>query len=165
MKVLLNTRRTELFIITGRGCSAGMHFIAVHPAGQFMKAGGNGPSHSKRKTTCLIALQSLCPGAPRSAWVATVHIFGIFFFSFFYFFSFFRPRGGGRVGHVEGQDPQGYVVLRTLFCYLGRLPAIRIRRMAIARFPKFIAYSRHQFRVRCRYWPDYSPWSCWSLRP
>lgn len=94
----------KLFIITGRGCSAGMHFIAVHPAGQFMKAGGIEPSHSKRKTTCLIALQSLCPGAPRSAWVATVHIFGIFFFSFFYFFSFFRPRGGGRVGHVEGQD-------------------------------------------------------------
>ncbi|MEX9283255.1 hypothetical protein AB7Z21_24775, partial [Klebsiella pneumoniae] len=26
------------------------------------------------------------------------------FFLFFYFFSFFRPRGGGRVGHVEGQD-------------------------------------------------------------
>lgn len=94
----------KLFIITGMGCSAGMHFIAVHPAGQFMKAGGSGPSHSKRKTTCLIALQSLRPGAPRSAWVATVHIFGIFFFSFFYFFSFFRPRGGGRVGHVEGQD-------------------------------------------------------------
>jgi hypothetical protein len=79
-----------------------------------MKAGGIGPSHSKRKTTCLIALQSLCPGAPRSAWVATVHIFGIFFFLFL-FFLFFRPRGGGRVGHVEGQDPQGYVVLRCSF--------------------------------------------------
>ncbi|OFT10261.1 hypothetical protein B6J05_27525 [Klebsiella quasipneumoniae] len=89
MKVLLNTRRTELFIITGRGCSAGMHFIAVHPAGQFMKAGGIEPSHSKRKTTCPIVLQSLCSGAPRSAWVATVHIFGIFFFSFFLFFLFF----------------------------------------------------------------------------
>ncbi len=98
-----------------------------------MKAGGNGPSHSKRKTTCLTALQSLCLGAPRSAWVATVHIFGIFFFLFF-IFSLFRPRGGGRVGHVEGQDPQGYVVLRLLFCCLGRLPAIRIRRMAIASF-------------------------------
>jgi hypothetical protein len=49
--------------------------------------------------------------------VATVHIFGIFFFSFFYF-SLFRPRGGGRVGHVEGQDPQGYVVLRMFFCCL-----------------------------------------------
>ena len=151
MKVLLNTRRTELFIITGRGCSAGMHFIAVHPAGQFMKAGGIGPSHSKRKTTCLIALQSLCSGVPRSAWVATVHIFGIFFFSFFYFFSFFRPRGGGRVGHVEGQDPQGYVVLRRLFCCLQHLPAIRIRKMAIARFPSFMAYSRHQSGVRYRF--------------
>lgn len=107
MKVLLNTRRTELFIITGRGCSAGMHFIAVHPAGQFMKAGGIGPSHSKRKTTCLIALQSLCPGAPRSAWVATVHIFGIFFFSFFYFFSFFRPRGGGGPGTLNVKDLNG----------------------------------------------------------
>ena len=147
MKVLLNTRRTELFFITGRGCSAGMHFIAVHPAGQFMKAGGIGPSHSKRKTTCLIALQSLCPGAPRSAWVATVHIFGIFFFSFFYFFSFFRPRGGGRVGHVEGQDPQGYVVLRSLFCYLTPLPAIRIRRIAIVREEAYLfshlAHSSH----------------------
>lgn len=97
----------KLFIITGRGCSAGMHFIAVHPAGQFMKAGGIGPSHSKRKTTCLIALQSLCPGAPRSAWVATVHIFGIFFFSFFYFFSFFRPRGGGGPGTVKGRTLKG----------------------------------------------------------
>ncbi len=88
----------KLFIITGMGWSAGMHFIAVHPAGQFMKAGGIGPSHSKRKTTCLIALQSLCPGAPRSAWVPTVHIFGIFFFSFFLFFLFFSSarRGPGR---------------------------------------------------------------------
>lgn len=94
----------KLFIITGRGCSAGMHFIAVHPAGQFMKAGGNGPSHSKRKTTCLIALQSLCPGAPRSAWVATVHIFGIFFFSFFLFFLFFSSarRGSGRARSRSG---------------------------------------------------------------
>ena len=152
MKVLLNTRRTELFFITGRGCSAGMHFIAVHPAGQFMKAGGIGPSHSKRKTTCLIALQSLCPGAPRSAWVATVPIFGIFFFFFFFIFSLFFVRAaGGRVGHVEGQDPQGYVVLRALFCYLTRLPAIRIRRIAIASFPKLIAYSRHQSGVRYRF--------------
>lgn len=112
-----------------------------------MKAGGIGPSHSKRKTTCPIALQSLCPGAPRSAWVATVHIFGIFFFSFFYFFSFFRPRGGGRVGHVEGQDPQGYVVLRVLFCYLERLPAIIIKIMAIVDEEAYsfthIAHSRH----------------------
>ncbi len=85
-----------------------------------MKAGGIEPSHSKRKTTCPIVLQSLCSGAPRSAWVATVHIFGIFFF-FFLFFSFFIflffVRAAGRVGHVEGQDPQGYVVLRVLFCY------------------------------------------------
>ena len=151
MKVLLNTRRTELFIITGRGCSAGMHFIAVHPAGQFMKAGGNGPSHSKRKTTCLIVLQSLCPGAPRSAWVATVHIFGIFFFSFFLFFLFFSSARRGRAWHVEGLDPQGYVVLRTLFCCLERLPVIRIRRMAIASFPSFMAYSRHQSGVRYRF--------------
>lgn len=134
MKVLLNTRRTELFFITGRGCSAGMHFIAVHPAGQFMKAGGIGPSHSKRKTTCLIVLQSFCSGVPRSAWVQIVHIFGIFFFSFFFIFFFFSSARRGRAGHVEGQDPQGYVVLRMLFCYLGRLPAIRIRRMAIASF-------------------------------
>lgn len=141
----------KLFIITGRGCSAGMHFIAVHPAGQFMKAGGIGPSHSKRKTTCLIALQSLCPGAPRSAWVATVHIFGIFFFSFFLFFLFFSSARRGRAGHVEGLDPQGYVVLRLLFCCLGRLPAIRIRRMAIASFPSFMAYSRHQSGVRYRF--------------
>lgn len=70
-----------------------MHFIAVHPAGQFMKAGGIGPSHSKRKTTCLIVLRSLCPGAPRSAWVATVHILGIFFFSFFIFSLFFVRAG------------------------------------------------------------------------
>ena len=151
MKVLLNTRRTELFIITGRGCSAGMHFIAVHPAGQFMKAGGNGPSHSKRKTTCLTALQSLCLGAPRSAWVATVHIFGIFFFSFFLFFLFFSSARGRWAWHVEGQDPQGYVVLRMLFCCLQHLPAIRIRRMAIASFPSFMAYSRHQSGVRYRF--------------
>ena len=151
MKVLLNTRRTELFIITGRGCSAGMHFIAVHPAGQFMKAGGNGPSHSKRKTTCLTALQSLCLGAPRSAWVATVHIFGIFFFSFFLFFLFFSSARGRWAWHVEGQDPQGYVVLRRLFCCLQHLPAIRIRRMAIASFPSFMAYSRHQSGVRYRF--------------
>lgn len=85
----------KLFIITGMGCSAGMHFIAVHPAGQFMKAGGSGPSHSKRKTTCLIALQSLRPGAPRSAWVATVHIFGIFFFLFLFFSFFVRAAGAG----------------------------------------------------------------------
>ena len=110
-----------------------MHFIAVHPAGQFMKAGGIGPSHSKRKTTCLIVLQSLCSGAPRSAWVATVHIFGIFFFSFFLFFLFFSSARGRWAWHVEGQDPQGYVVLRLLFCYLTRLPAIRIRRIAIVR--------------------------------
>ena len=151
MKVLLNTRRTELFIITGRGCSAGMHFIAGHPAGQFMKAGGIGPSHSKRKTTCLIALQSLCPGAPRSAWVATVHIFGIFFFSFFLFFLFFSSARRGSAWHVEGQDLQGYVVLRRLFCCLQHLPAIRIRRMAIASFPSFMAYSRHQSGVRYRF--------------
>jgi hypothetical protein len=69
-----------------------------------------------------------------------VHIFGIFFFSFFIFL-FFRPRGGGRVGHVEGQDPQGYVVLRRLFCCLQHLPAIRIRRMAIASFPSFMAHT------------------------
>lgn len=60
-----------------------------------MKAGGSGPSHSKRKTTCLIVLQSLCSGAPRSAWVATVHIFGIFFFSFFFIFSLFFVRAAG----------------------------------------------------------------------
>lgn len=141
----------KLFIITGRGCSAGMHFIAVHPVGQFMKAGGNGPSHSKRKTTCLIVLQSLCPGAPRSAWVATVHIFGIFFFSFFLFFLFFSSARRGRAWHVEGLDPQGYVVLRRLFCCLQHLPAIRIRRMAIASFPSFMAYSRHQSGVRYRF--------------
>ena len=151
MKVLLNTRRTELFFITGRGCSAGMHFIAVHPGGQFMKAGGIGPSHSKRKTTCLIVLQSLCSGAPRSAWVATVHIFGIFFFSFFLFFLFFSSARGRWAWHVEGQDPQGYVVLRMLFCCLQHLPAIRIRRMAIASFPSFMAYSRHQSGVRYRF--------------
>ncbi len=120
----------KLFIITGRGCSAGMHFIAVHPAGQFMKAGGIEPSHSKRKTTCLIALQSFCSGAPRSAWVATVHIFGIFFFSFFLFFLFFSSARRGRAWHVEGLDPQGYVVLRMFFCCLQHLPAFRIRRMA-----------------------------------
>lgn len=131
-----------------------------------MKAGGNGPSHSKRKTTCLIVLQSLCSGAPRSAWVATVHIFGIFFFSFFYFFSFFRPRGGGRVGHVEGQDPQGYVVLRMFFCCLERLPAIRIRRMAIASFPSFMAYSRTiSPGAAVRYSSELIPWiRCLFLR-
>ncbi len=120
-----------------------------------MKAGGIGPSHSKRKTTCLIALQSLCPErhALRGSRLCTFSAYSFFFL----FFLFFRPRGGGRVGHVEGQDPQGYVVLRRLFCCLERLPAIRIRRIAIASFPKYIAYSRHQFRVRCRYWPDYSP--------
>ncbi len=131
-----------------------MHFIAVHPAGQFMKAGGIGPSHSKRKTTCLIALQSLCPGAPRSAWVATVHIFRHYFFFFFFYFYFlflFVRRGGGGAWHVEGQDPQGYVVLRRLFCCLQHLPAIRIRRMAIASFPSFMAYSRHQSGVRYRF--------------
>jgi hypothetical protein len=63
-----------------------------------------------------------------------VHIFGIFFFLFF-IFSLFSSARRGRVGHVEGQDPQGYVVLRLLFCCLERLPAIRIRRMAIASFP------------------------------
>ena len=113
-----------------------------------MKAGGIGPSHSKRKTTCLIVLQSLCPGAPRSAWVATVPIFGIFFFFFFFIFSLFFVRAaGGRVGHVEGQDPQGYVVLRALFCYLTRLPAIRIRRIAIVREEAYLfshlAHSSH----------------------
>jgi hypothetical protein len=86
---------------------------------------------------------------PRSATLCVgrdcAHFRHIFFL--FLFFLFFRPRGGGRVGHVEGQDPQGYVVLRALFCYLERLPAIRIRRMAIASFPKFIAYSRHQSGV------------------
>ena len=76
-----------------------------------MKAGGNGPSHSKRKTTCLYS-----PAKPllRSATlcvVATVHIFGIFFFLFIFFF----VRAAGPVGHVEGQDPQGYVVLRMFF--------------------------------------------------
>lgn len=122
----------------------------LHPAGQFMKAGGIGPSHSKRKTTCLTALQSLCLGAPRSAWVATVHIFGIFFFSFF-IFSLFSSARGRWAWHVEGQDPQGYVVLRRLFCCLQHLPAIRIRRMAIASFPSFMAYSRHQSGVRYRF--------------
>lgn len=107
MKVLLNTRRTELFFITGRGCSAGMHFIAVHPAGQFMKAGGNGPSHSKRKTTCLTALQSLCLGAPRSAWVATVHILGIFFFLFFIFSLFFVRAAGAGSGTLKVRTLKG----------------------------------------------------------
>lgn len=124
-----------------------MHFIAVHPAGQFMKAGGNGPSHSKRKTTCLIALQSLCLGAPRSAWVATVHIFGIFFFSFFLFFLFFSSARRGRAWHVEGLDPQGYVVLRRLFCCLQHLPSIRNRRIAIVREKAYLfshlAHSSH----------------------
>lgn len=115
----------KLFIITGMGCSAGMHFIAVHPAGQFMKAGGIGPSHSKHKTTCLIALQSLCPGAPRSAWVATVHIFGIFFFSFFLFFLFFSSARRGRAGHGKGPKNLRYVVLRLLFYRLMVVPAFR----------------------------------------
>jgi hypothetical protein len=36
------------------------------------------------------------PGAPRSAWVATVHIFGIFFFLFFFsLFSSARRGGSG----------------------------------------------------------------------
>ncbi len=95
---------------------------------------------------------------PRSAtlaWVATVHIFGIFFFSFFLFF--FRPRGGGRVGTLKVRTLKGMLSYAGSFAALERLPAIRIRRIAIASFPKYIAYSRHQFRVRCRYWPDYSP--------
>lgn len=97
----------KLFIITGRGCSAGMHFIAVHRAGQFMKAGGIGPSHSKRKTTCLTALQSLCLGAPRSAWVATVHILGIFFFLFFIFSLFFVRAAGAGSGTLKVRTLKG----------------------------------------------------------
>ena len=133
-----------------------MHFIAVHPAGQFMKAGGIGPSHSKRKTTCLIALQSLCSGVPRSAWVATVHIFGIFFFSFFSFFSFFHTRGEGRAGHGKGRKALRYVVLRLLFYRLMAMPAFRDYGDGHLRYHHLVAYSRHLFGVRCRYRPDYS---------
>lgn len=61
------------------------------------------------------------------------HFWHILFFFFFIFSLFFVRAAGGRVGHVEGQDLQWYVVLRMLFCYLTRLPAIRIRRIAIVR--------------------------------
>ncbi len=142
-----------------------MHFIAVHPAGQFMKAGGIGPSHSKRKTTCLIVLQSLCSGAPRSAWVATVHIFGIFFFFFFFIFSlFFRPRGGGGLGTLKVSILKGMLSYVCSFAAWDACRRSESEEWPSPVFPKFIAYSRHQSGVRSRYWPDYFHWRCWSLQ-
>ncbi len=142
----------KLFIITGRGCSAGMHFIAVHPAGQFMKAGGIGPSHSKRKTTCLIALQSFCPGAPRSAWVATVHIFGIFFFSFFFIFSLFFVRAAGAgSGTLKVRTIKGMLSYACSFAAWDACRRSESEEWPSPVFPKFMAYSRHQSGVRYRF--------------
>lgn len=95
----------------------------------------------------LLRSATLCVGRDCAHFRHILFFFFFIFSLFFYFFSFFRPRGGGRVGHVEGQDPQGYVVLRVLFCYLERLPAIRIKIMAIVDEEAYsfthIAHSRH----------------------
>ncbi|PAW15501.1 hypothetical protein CKJ90_30640, partial [Klebsiella pneumoniae] len=63
------------------------------------------------------------------------------FFLFFYFFSFFRPRGGGRVGHVEGQDLKGMLSYAGSFAVLQHLPAIRITFSAYSFFLFFYFFS------------------------
>ncbi|MHC7395835.1 hypothetical protein ACYAXZ_28745, partial [Klebsiella pneumoniae] len=45
--------------------------------------------------------------APRSAWVATVHIFGIFFFSFFIFSLFFVRAAGAGSGTLKVRTLKG----------------------------------------------------------
>lgn len=85
------------------------------------------------------------------------HFRHILFFFFFIFPLFFVRAAGAGSGTLKVKTLKGMLSYERSFAAWNACRRSESEEWQSPVFPKFIAYSRHQFRVRCRYWTDNYP--------
>lgn len=98
---------------------------------------------------------------PRSATLCVgrdcAHFRHILFFFFLFFLLFFVRAAWAGSGTLKVRTLKGMLSYVRSFATWDACRRSESEEWPSPVFPKFIAYSRHQFRVRCRYWPDNYP--------